>query len=294
MCINYVNGKTGVYGIIGNPVEKSFSPILQNTIAKRLGINMAYVPFKVERGEVKTAVDGGRQLGIKGFNVTVPHKIEVMEALCGIDPVAERIDAVNTLKLTENGYKGYNTDIIGLKKCFEERKISIEGKTVVLAGAGGAANSAAMLAGEEKAERLVIVNRTREKAEKLAERVRGFYPIKVDVKDYDSICAIENPEIFVQTTSVGMGNDSDLTPVKRAEFFDNVKIVVDIIYTPWETRLMREAAEHGAVTVNGFDMLFYQGVASFEIWNDIKIDSRTAIELKKELTEFYRRGQCCE
>ncbi len=288
MCVDFVNGKTGVFGIIGNPVERSFSPVLQNTIAREFGKSVAYVPFKVEKGQVKTAVDGGRALGIKGFNVTVPHKIEVMEALCAIDPVAERIGAVNTLKLTGDGYVGYNTDIIGLKKCFEERDISIEGKTVVLAGAGGAANSAAILAGEEKAGKLMIVNRTAEKAQKLAERVRKYYPIEVEVTDYDSIAKIEDPEIFIQTTSVGMGSDE--TPVKNAEFFDNVKIVVDIIYTPWETRLMRDAAAHGAITVNGFDMLFYQGLASFEIWHDMKADMKQAAELKNRLTDFYRRG----
>lgn len=287
MCVDMVNGKTEVYGIIGNPVEKSFSPVLQNTIARELGFNSAYVPFKVEKGSVNTAVCGGEALGIKGFNVTVPHKIEVMDALCGIDPVAEHIGAVNTLKLTDNGYVGYNTDIIGLKKCLEARKIEIQGKTVVLAGAGGAANSAAMLAGEEKAGQLIIVNRTEKKAENLAERVRKYYPINVKVMDYCSITNIENPDIFIQTTSVGMGNDIDGTPVSNPQFFDNVKIVVDIIYTPWETRLMREAAEHGAQTVNGFDMLFYQGLASFEIWHDIKVDSKRAEALKNELSKFY-------
>lgn len=289
MCIDLVGGKTAVYGIIGNPVEKSFSPILQNTIGRELGVNMIYAPFKVEKGQVKTAVDGGQALGIKGFNVTVPHKIEVMQAICRADKVAERIGAVNTLKLTDKGYVGYNTDIIGLKKCFEERKTPLEGKTVVLAGAGGAANSAAMLAGEEKAEKLIIVNRTIEKAQTLAESVKKYYDIEVDTMEYDSLMTIEKPEIFIQTTSVGMGDNFNDTPVKNAEFFKNVKMVVDIIYTPWETRLMKEAAQMGAVAVNGFDMLFYQGLASFEIWNDIKVDTDTAVALKNKLTEFYRR-----
>lgn len=290
MCVDLVNGKTNVFGIIGNPVEKSFSPVLQNTLAKELGKNVAYVPFKVERGQVKTAVEGARALGIKGFNVTIPHKIEVMEALCHIDPVAERIGAVNTLKLTDKGYVGYNTDIIGLKKCFEERSISIEGKTVVIAGAGGAANSAAMLAGEEKAARLVIVNRTLQKAEILKDRVKKYYPIDVETMGYDDIMNIENPEIFIQTTSVGMGNDVESTPIEQVEFFDSVKFVVDIIYTPWKTKLMKDASEHGAFTVNGFDMLFYQGLASFEIWNNTKVNIEKAKEIKKTLTDFYRRG----
>lgn len=288
MCVDLVSGKTSVYGIIGNQVAKSFSPILQNTFGKELGVNMIYVPFNVERGQVKTAVDGGRAMGIKGFNVTVPHKIEVMEALCGIDPVAERIGAVNTLKLAEDGYVGYNTDIIGLRKCFEERNCGLEGKTVVMAGAGGAANSAAMLAGEERVQKLIIVNRTLDKAKDLAERVKKYYDIQVESCGYDDMMDIEDPEIFIQTTSVGMGEGVWETPVKNAEFFKNVKMVVDIIYTPWETRLMKEAAEMGAVAVNGFDMLFYQGLASFEIWNDIKVDIKKAVELKDKLTALYR------
>lgn len=288
MCVDMVGGKTSVYGIIGNPVEKSFSPVLQNTFGREFGINMVYVPFRVERGSVKTAVEGGRALQIKGFNVTVPHKIEVMDALCAIDPVAERIGAVNTLKLTENGYVGYNTDIIGLKKCFEERNTAIGGKTVVLAGAGGAANSAAMLAGEEGAKKLVILNRTLDKAQRLAERVEKYYDIETEALGYEHIMDIADPEIFIQTTSVGMGDGAANTPVERAEFFKRVNMVVDIIYTPWETRLMREAAEMGAVTVNGFDMLFYQGLASFEIWNDMKAGREQALSLKEKLTAFYR------
>lgn len=247
---------------------------------------MVYVPFKVESGQVRAAVEGGRAMNIRGFNVTVPHKIEVMDALASVDETAARIGAVNTLKLTENGYEGYNTDIIGLKKCFDERKTSLKGRNVVLAGAGGAANSAAILAGEEKAAKLIIVNRTAEKAEALAERVRKYYDTEVEVIGYDKLMDIAEPEIFIQTTSVGMGSDE--TPVAEKEFFKNVGIVVDIIYTPWETRLMREAKEMGAAAVNGFDMLFYQGLASFEIWNDMKVEPEKALELKKKLTEFYR------
>ena len=107
---------------------------------------------------------------------------------------------------------------------------------------------------------------------------------------------IENPQIVIQTTSVGMGNDIDGTPIKNADFFDNVKIVVDIIYTPWETKLMKDAAEHGAVTVNGFDMLFYQGLASFEIWHDMKADLKDAERLKHYTYRFHglRENNCRE
>ena len=287
MVADKIGSATELYGLIGNPVNKSFSPIMQNTFAKTFGFDAVYLPFKVESGMVKTAVDGAKELGIKGFNVTVPHKVEVKSALAGISPEAEMIGAVNTLKLTENGYFGYNTDIIGLKKCFDIRNISIKDKTVVLGGAGGAARSAAVLAGMEGAKKLVIVNRTKENAEKLADRVKSFFPIETEVKGWDELMTIENPEIFIQTTTVGMSDESS-TPVKNAEFFDNVKYAADIIYTPWETRLLKEAAEHGVQCFNGFDMLFYQGIASFEIWHDFKADEEKAEALKNELSEYYR------
>ena len=285
MCMNKVNGKTSVYGIIGNPVEKSFSPVMQNTIAEELGISSIYVPFKVEKGEVKRAVDGAQSLGIKGFNVTIPHKKEVLEALYQVDAVAGRIGAVNTLKLTENGYVGYNTDIIGLKKCFEERKVCVKDKVIVLAGAGGASNAAAFFAAEEGAKELIIVNRTIDNAIDLSDRIKKYYDIDVKVISYDELESIENPEIFIQTTSVGMG--SNQTPVEDKSFFENLRFVVDIIYTPWETRLMKDAASMGVEVANGFDMLFYQGLAAFEIWNDIKVDEKTAVELKNKLAAFY-------
>ena len=285
MWMNKVNGKISVYGIIGNPVEKSFSPVMQNTIAEELGVNSIYVPFKVEKGEVKSAVDGAKSLGIRGFNVTIPHKKEVIEALCQIDSVAQKIGAVNTLKLTENGYVGYNTDIIGLKKCFEERKVSIKDRVVVLAGAGGASNAAAFFAAEEGAKELIIVNRSVNNAVDLSDRIKKYYDITVKVISYDELESIENAEVFIQTTSVGMS--SDQTPVEDKSFFEGLRFVVDIIYNPWETRLMKDAASIGVEVANGFDMLFYQGLAAFEIWNDIKVDEKTAVELKNKLAAFY-------
>ncbi|MPN25101.1 Shikimate dehydrogenase (NADP(+)) [bioreactor metagenome] len=147
-----------------------------------------------------------------------------------------------------------------------------------------------MLAGEEKAKKLVIVNRTSEKAELLAQRVRQYYSLTVETVSYEDIMTVCDPEIFVQTTSVGMGNDAENTPIKNTEFFNNVKFAVDIIYTPWETKLMKDAVRRGVQTVNGFDMLFYQGLASFEIWHDMSVDFNTAVMLKEKLTNFYRRG----
>jgi shikimate 5-dehydrogenase len=282
-----VNGKTKVFGIIGNPVEHSFSPVLQNTVARAMGENVMYVPFKVECGEVKTAIEGAFKLGICGFNVTVPHKKEVMESLVAIDDLALKIGAVNTLKYTKNGYKGYNTDILGLGKCFDIEGIIIKDKTVVILGAGGAANSAAVLAAERMAGNIIIVNRTKANAEALKAQTARYYKGNISVIAFDELMSIEKPEIVIQTTSVGMGEGTWKSPVENTAFFEKVQAVVDIVYTPWQTKLLSDAKENGCVAINGFDMLIYQGIASYEIWHDIKIDDEMSKALRNQLANYY-------
>jgi shikimate dehydrogenase len=282
-----VNGKTKVFGIIGNPIEHSFSPVLQNTVARELGENVAYVPFKVGSGEVKTALDGAFRLGICGFNVTVPHKKEVMESLVAIDDLALKIGAVNTLKYTNSGYKGYNTDILGLGKCFDIEGISIKGKTVVILGAGGAANSVAILAAERGASNIIIVNRTKANAQALKEQTARYYNGGISVISFEELMGIESPEIVIQTTSVGMGEGVWESPVKNTAFFQKVQAVVDIVYTPWQTKLLSDAKENGCVAINGFDMLIYQGLASYEIWHDVKIEDEISKALRNQLADYY-------
>ena len=283
-----INGKTKVFGIIGNPIEHSFSPVLQNTIGEFMGQNIAYVPFKVESGKVKEALEGAFQLDICGFNVTIPHKKEVMESLVAVDDLALKIGAVNTLQWTKTGYKGYNTDILGLGKCFDLEGISITGKTVVILGAGGAANSAVVLAAERGAGSIVIVNRTKANAEALKERTARYYDGNISVITFEKLMDIETPEIVIQTTSVGMGEGIWESPVENEDFFEKVQAVVDIVYTPWQTKLLQDAADRGCVAINGFDMLVYQGLASYEIWQDIAIDDKTSKALRNQLAEYYK------
>ena len=134
-------GTTRVCGLIGNPVGHSISPVIHNTLADLCGIDMVYTTFKVEKGAVDTAVKGAHALDILGLNVTVPHKQEVIGALESVDPLAEAIGAVNTLVRTEHGYKGYNTDILGLERELEEEQVELKDSPVILLGAGGAARA---------------------------------------------------------------------------------------------------------------------------------------------------------
>jgi len=287
---DFCNGKTDVYGIIGNPVEHSFSPVLQNTLCKKYSLNSIYVPFKVENENLKNAVDGMFSLGIKGMNVTVPHKKSVMSFVEEVDEIADIIGAVNTLKKTKTGYKGYNTDILGLEKSLKLNKIDIQDKRVMLLGAGGAANSAAVLVCKLGVKELVIVNRTAERAENLKNHVLNYFNSDIKVISFEDLGNIQKPDIIINTTSVGMGADADLSPVKDANYFNGIEAVVDIIYIPWETKLLRDAKNCGCKTVNGFDMLIYQGIASFEIWNNIEISDDDAIEIRDCLGEYFLKG----
>ena len=132
-----INGKTRLIGLIGNPVEHTLSPVIHNGVSKAMGINSVYVPFKVETEGLAKAVKGAYELNVLGMNVTVPHKNQVMESLLEIDEAAKQIGAVNTLVRVEGGYKGYNTDMMGLSRQIREDDISLNGETVVILGAGG-------------------------------------------------------------------------------------------------------------------------------------------------------------
>ncbi len=287
---DFYNGHTKPYGIIGNPIEHSFSPVLQNTILQKMGFNGVYVPFRVDEKDMQKAVEGLYALGFEGLNVTVPHKISVMNYLCCIDDTAEKVGAVNTLKRTENGFKGYNTDILGLKKSFYINKIDVKGKKTMLIGAGGAANSAAVLLSQLGAEKIVFVNRTNEKAEALRKHISSFYSGETDVISFDDMYTYEKPDIVINATSVGMGEGVWESPVKESGFFKDINAVFDVIYIPWETKFLNDAKKYGCKCVNGFDMLIYQGIASYEIWHDISVSDETALEIKDALSEYFLKG----
>lgn len=287
-----INAKTKVYAVIGCPIGHSFSPVIHNTLSELLNIDMTYNAFKVEPQGLSTAIEGAYQLGIQGLNVTVPHKQEVMKSLCRIDDFALQIGAVNTLKYTENGYEGYNTDIFGLEESIKSKGIELKNKTMVLIGAGGAAKSAAVMAASNGVSRLYIVNRTIKNAENIAENIKKYYNnTEVVCLGYEEIDKIDTADICVQTTSSGMSPKVDETPIQNSEFFKKCKFVVDIIFNPWETKFLKLAKENGCVTVNGFDMLFYQAVKSYEIWNEIKISDEIKTKAKDLLEKYYTMKQ---
>ena len=170
-----IKGTTRVCGLIGNPVGHSISPVIHNTLADITKTNMVYTTFKVDKEDVAKAVEGAYALDILGLNVTVPHKQSVMDVLVDIDPLAKAIGAVNTLVRKDGGYKGYNTDILGLKRELEDESISLCGNNCIILGAGGAARAIAFLCAQSGANKVYMLNRTIEKAENIAEAVNGYF-----------------------------------------------------------------------------------------------------------------------
>ena len=260
-----IKGSTNIVGLIGHPVEHSFSPPMHNAAFDELGMDYAYVAFDVNPQDLQSAIDGAKSLNIKGFNVTIPHKIEVMQFLDEIDEVAGLIGAVNTIDF--GNLKGYNTDGIGAVKAIEE-VTSIKGKNVVVVGAGGASRAISFYLAKYGSDSMTILNRNVDKAQSLAGDVSASGLIR-DV-GADSISRIgdylNDADILVDTTPIGMHPNINDKPIALAEDMHEDLVVFDAVYNPNETVLLKEAIKANAKPVYGIKMLLYQGAESFRIW----------------------------
>lgn len=283
--MNHIKGTTRVCGLIGNPVAHSVSPVIHNTLADLMGIDLVYATFKVNADDIEAAVKGAYALDILGMNVTVPHKQAVMDTLVDIDPLARAIGAVNTLQRVDGGYKGYNTDILGLERELEEEHIDIKGRDVVILGAGGAARSIAFLCAKKEAASVTLLNRTLKNGQDIADSVNNFF--KKDVTRAAALASADDLSIsdyvVIQTTSVGLFPNVDDVAVPDGVFYEKAAVGVDIIYNPSQTKFMKIMSSHGKAAYNGSKMLLYQGVAAFEIWNGCKVSSADAAKVYRAL-----------
>ncbi len=260
-----IKGSTNIVGLIGHPVEHSFSPPMHNAAFSALNMDYVYVAFNVGPLNVKSAIEGARSLNIKGFNVTIPHKIEVMKYLDEIDEVAKLIGAVNTIDF--KNMKGYNTDGIGAVKAIEE-VTRIKNKNVVVAGAGGASRAISFYIAKYGAESLTILNRNVEKAQNLADDILRsdlIGNVKADSINEITSC-LSDADILINTTPVGMHPNIDDEPITTADHLHEDMVVFDAVYNPNETVLLKEAIKADAKPVYGIKMLLYQGTESFRIW----------------------------
>ncbi len=265
-----VDAKTKIVGLIGHPVEHSFSPIMHNAAFKDKGLNYIYVAFDVLPENLKYVIDGAKALGIVGFNVTIPHKIEIMKYLDEIDEDAQLIGAVNTIKIEDGKAIGYNTDGIGARKALEEEIGKVKGKNIVIYGAGGAARAVAFELAKDN--NIIIANRTVEKAEKLAKEIAEKLNKKFgeDVKFSGLDVDLNGIDIIINATPIGMYPNVDAEPIVKAENMREDMVVMDLVYNPLETVLLKEAKKVNAKTINGLGMLIYQGAVAFKIWTGVE------------------------
>jgi len=289
-----MDGKTKVCGIMANPVEHSMSPVLQNLYAERTGINLAYVPFKVEEERLEEAVKGAYALNVQGMNVTVPHKQAVMQYLKELDETAADIGAVNTLVRIDGGYEGYNTDVPGLLRAVKEEGIELNQKKCILIGAGGAAKAAAYMMAKEGASVIYLLNRSVDKAQALAQwvnRLAGRETVKpMALSDYSSIPG--DGYFAIQSTSVGMHPNTDAAPIEDPAFYEKLEAAYDCIYTPSETKFMKHVKAAGGRAFNGLNMLLYQGVIAYELWNpEVKVDDAAIAEARMRILEHLNGGK---
>ncbi len=282
------NGHTRTCGLIGNPVEHSYSPLMHNYLAEETDTNMVYVPFHVENDRVGDAVKGAFALNLLGCNVTVPHKSAVIPYLVDIDPLAERIGAVNTLVRQENGFKGYNTDMPGLYRAMIKDGVNPRGMDCLILGAGGVARAVAVMLADKGAESITILNRTFDRADTVAKEINEMTGRKIasalKLEDY-GILPVDKKFLAVQATTVGMHPDVNGVIIEADDFYQKLEVAYDLIFNPGETRFMKLARKNGVKACNGVGMLVYQGIISFELWNGIHVSDEDADIIYKLITE---------
>jgi shikimate dehydrogenase len=257
---------TRLFGVIGDPIDHTLSPTIHNAAFSHLKLDCVYLAFNVKPAELRDAIRGIRGLGIHGLNVTMPHKKAVINLLDKIDPTAKSLGVVNTILNYDGRLCGFNTDGVGALKALEENGITLSGKRVLLLGAGGAAKAIA-LALTKEVEELYLLNRTLENAENLKDLLKKLgTKVTCDTLSPTAVTKyIRNSDIVVNATSVGMYPNNNQSLIAY-EHLNSDLAVMDIVYSPVETRLVKDAKTAGARVVSGVDMLVHQGAASFEIW----------------------------
>lgn len=286
-----IDGKTRLLGLMGDPVEHTLSPVIHNTLSEILGLNNVYVPFHVKKEGLAKAVEGAFQLNILGLNVTVPHKNDVIASLSSVSDEGLAIGAVNTLVRIENGYRGYNTDMLGLTREIKSYGIELEGRKVIILGAGGAARAVAYMCMAEKASDIYILNRTLEKATEIAEHMNSFFGRQtiraMKLSDWRDL---EGKYIVIQSTSIGLKPDNDRAVIEDEDFYRMIDTGVDLIYSPFETKFMKLCRRNGAKAYNGLKMLLYQGIIAYELWNDISVSEEVADRVYEVLEKNARNN----
>lgn len=281
-----INSRTLLFGVIGDPIEHSLSPILQNFMIRQFGLDAAYLAFHVSPDQLPAAIAGARALGAGGLNVTIPHKAAAAALSHWRAPEVEFLGVANTLHFSAGQIKAYNTDGAGFFQSLGSNRSRFQGSRVVLFGAGGAASAICLALAALGTSRLTIVNRSREKATKLAEFCQRFLHVPdvewLDDQDPGIYTEVADATIVINTTSLGMAPNTVAAPLRRFDMLGNRHFVYDLIYNPRQTRLLEQAEKQGAAVQDGLDMLIFQGLAALNIWHqaDYQLDDPALAQLR--------------
>lgn len=286
-----ITGTTQAIGIIGYPVEHSLSPLMHNAAFAHCGLDFNYTPFAVEPQQLGQAMAGLKALNLRGFNVTIPHKEQVLSYLDLVSDEARQIGAVNTVVRQEHGLVGYNTDGIGFVESMRQlAQIDPAGLRVVMLGAGGAARAVAVALAKAGIAELKILNRTVDKAQALArdvQRITGTPTCGEIWQEENLRQALSGADVIINTSPVGMYPHHQTPSVVPAAYLQPHQLVCDLIYNPLETTLLQEARLAGCQVLPGWGMLLYQGAVAFKLWTGV--EAPVEIMQKVLLDELHER-----
>ncbi len=265
-----ITGKTSLFGIYGYPVEHTFSPGMHNAAFKKIGMNACYVPFSVNPDQLKNAVRAIIPLGLRGINITVPHKQHVIAYLDELSKEADLIGAVNTVQIVDGKLKGHNTDGRGFIRSLRvDAGYDPKGKIVLLIGSGGAARAVGFSLALARVRKIFLHDVDTPKANTLARDIRKKTGIEaLSLSAGDLVAAADESGCLINATPLGLKKNDPL-PLKR-ETIQKRHLVCDLVYNPPETAFLKAAKERGAKRLSGLGMLLYQGVIAFEIWTGVK------------------------
>ena len=255
------------FAVIGDPIDHSLSPNIHSAVFRELNLNCSYIAYRIPKEELAEGIEGLKKIKITGFNVTIPHKVEMMKYLDKMDESCSLIGAVNTVTNKDGVLKGYNTDMDGFLEPLKKKQLDIKKKKILLLGAGGAARAIVAGFAKEKAESITIANRTLENANKLSEFSKriGLSVNVIKIEDVKDLAG--NYDIIVNATSIGLKNEP--SPISL-ESINEKTIVYDIVYRPINTDFIKKAKEKKAIIIFGYEMLLGQATRAFEIWHGME------------------------
>ncbi len=265
-----ITGKTKLLGIIGDPVEHSLSPVMQNAAIEHLGVDYIYIPFPVKPENLVIALNGFATIGVMGFNATIPHKQAIIPLLSDITTTAKLVGAVNTVWRTETGWKGTNTDVIGFVTPLKALNRDWNTIKPIILGNGGAARAVVVGLAELGCSEIAVVGRNKDKLDQFKQSWDNSELIaSITVHSWDELSEmVSESQLIVNTTPIGMFPHTDNSPVDSDLWkkFPKNAIAYDLIYNPSPTQFLKDAQQQGLNIIDGLDMLVYQGAAALEIW----------------------------